>query len=148
MQQKIVACACIHKLIDGTNKVLVTKRSTNAKFLPGVYEIPGGHIEPGEDLLVGLKREIKEELNIDIEIGDIVSAFTYTHGEIHSIEVVYLASPINLSNIQIQEEEIDSYLWISEEEIRTLIEPNKPPNDQEIPILKKAFCILGNKIAF
>jgi len=142
MQQKIVACACIHQTFNGVNKILVTKRSSTADFLPGIYEIPGGHVEPGEELIAGLKREIKEELNIEITVGDLISAFTFIHKDSHTIEVVYLASSDNTNNIELQVEEIDSYVWITENDIKSLIEPNKPPSDHEIPILYKAFSHL------
>jgi 8-oxo-dGTP pyrophosphatase MutT (NUDIX family) len=48
-QQVITACALIHKDFDGIEKIFLPKRATTKKFLPGVYEIPGGHIDFGED---------------------------------------------------------------------------------------------------
>ena len=44
------------------------------KFLPGLYELPGGHIEYGENIVEGLKREVLEELGMRISVGD---AFTH-----------------------------------------------------------------------
>jgi 8-oxo-dGTP diphosphatase len=61
-QQVIVACAFIHHSFDGVEKVFLAQRADTKKFFPGVYEIPGGHIDFGEDVIVGLKREVQEEL--------------------------------------------------------------------------------------
>lgn len=140
MKQAIVACAIIHQKINNEVKVLLTKRSLTANFLPGVYEIPGGHIEYGEDLISGLEREIKEELNLSIKIGDLFSAFTYSHNDVHTVELVYLATPISdVGNLKIQEDEIAESRWINESEINTIVSANKNPNDPEIIILKNAF---------
>ena len=92
-QQVITACAFIHQKIGGVEKVFLPKRAAIKKFLPGVYELPGGHIDFGEDAVVGLKREIDEELGMKVEVGDPFFVFTYTN-EVkgsHSIEVIYFA---------------------------------------------------------
>src|SRR3546814_11693547 len=64
-QQVITACAFTNNNFDGIEKVFLPKRADTKKFLPGVYEIPGGHIDYGEDVAAGLKREIQEELKMD-----------------------------------------------------------------------------------
>ena len=63
-QQVITACAFIHRSIDGVEKVFLPKRADTKKFLPGKYEIPGGHIDYGEDIEEGLKREIQESASV------------------------------------------------------------------------------------
>lgn len=59
-----VTCAII---VNEDGQVLVTQRSAEMK-LPLKMEFPGGKIEPGETAEQCLVREIKEELNLDIEI--------------------------------------------------------------------------------
>lgn len=54
-QQVITAVAFIHQVIDGEQKVFLPKRAATKKFLPNVYELPGGHIDFGEDVVVGLQ---------------------------------------------------------------------------------------------
>src|SRR5688572_33397724 len=76
-QQVIVACAFIHHDFDGITKVYLPQRAATKKFFPGVYELPGGHIDFGEDIIAGLKREIREELHKEITVGDPFHAFTY-----------------------------------------------------------------------
>ncbi|MDP3883136.1 MAG: hypothetical protein Q8Q48_03725 [Candidatus Staskawiczbacteria bacterium] len=43
-QQVITACAFIHHNFDGVEKLFMPRRADTKKFLPGVYELPGGHI--------------------------------------------------------------------------------------------------------
>jgi hypothetical protein len=63
-QQVISACAFIHHKVDGVEKVFLPKRAATKRFLPGVFELPGGHIDYGEDMVTDLKREITEEFNM------------------------------------------------------------------------------------
>lgn len=52
-------------IIDGA-KVFVTRRSANS-HQGGKWEFPGGKVEAGEDTLAALKRELKEELDIEVQ---------------------------------------------------------------------------------
>jgi A/G-specific adenine glycosylase len=60
--------------------VLIAQRPSDA-LLGSLWEFPGGKQEPGEDLKACLKREILEELQCTIQIGDLLGTFkhTYTH---------------------------------------------------------------------
>jgi 8-oxo-dGTP pyrophosphatase MutT (NUDIX family) len=46
---------------DGRNRVYVHRRSANRQLLPGIWDIVGGHVEPGETPEQALAREIEEE---------------------------------------------------------------------------------------
>jgi len=61
-------------------QVLIAQRPADA-LLGSLWEFPGGKQEPGEDLPTCLKREILEELQCTIKIGDLLGTFrhTYTH---------------------------------------------------------------------
>ncbi len=48
------------------NKFLIVKRSETDDFLPNCWEFPGGGVEDGETISEALKREIKEEIGLDI----------------------------------------------------------------------------------
>lgn len=93
-KQVITACAFIHAKIGGVDKVFLPKRADTKKFIPGVYELPGGHIDFGEDIREGLKREILEEFNMTVTLGDVFETFTYRNKVKggHSIEVIFFAT--------------------------------------------------------
>ena len=151
-KQVITACAFIHKNFDGVEKVFIPKRAETKKFLPGVFELPGGHIDFGENMIDGLKREIKEEFDMDIDVGDPFYVFTYLN-EIkgsHSIEVIYFASfsqPIE--NIKINPEDHSEYKWIAVNELDQIMTSNKKIDDPEFQAINKGFSLLnGDKHNF
>ncbi len=148
-QQVITACAFIHTNVDGVDRVLLPKRAETKKFLPGKYELPGGHIDFGEAIETGLRREIQEELGVEVALGDPFAVFTYTN-EVkgsHSIEVVYFAQLVSdPESLTIQPEDHSTFGWFTEQEAVTL---NGDPNDQEVRVLRKGFGLLrGEAVSF
>lgn len=114
------ACAFIHHNFDGVTKVFLPKRADTKKFLPGLYELPGGHIDLYEDLQDGLRREIREEFGREVTLGDPFSAFTYENrikGS-HTIEVIYFARFVgSVANIDLNPEDHSGYDWFSEDDV-------------------------------
>lgn len=147
-QQVITACAFIHKDFGGTQKVFLPKRAETKKFLPGVYELPGGHIDFGEDIVEGLKREIREEFDMNIEVGDPFFTFTYTNDVkgSHSIEVIYFAQFVDdASNIKLNPEDHSEYGWFAENELEKTYTSDKGADDIEQVAIKKGFSLLKNE---
>ena len=58
-------------IIVRNGKIFIAQRP-EGKPLPNVWEFPGGKLEPGETLPQCLKRELKEELDVDAEIGEFI----------------------------------------------------------------------------
>lgn len=57
--------------------VFCTQRGAGA--LQGYWEFPGGKVEPGERREVALSREIEEELNCSVDVGDLIVTTTYQY---------------------------------------------------------------------
>ena len=73
---KVVAAIIIHE-----NKIFATQRGYG-EFKDG-WEFPGGKIEPGETPQEALVREIKEELDIEIEVKDFLETVEYDYPAFH-----------------------------------------------------------------
>ncbi len=142
-QQVFTACAFIHHDFDGVEKLFWPKRADTKKFLPGIFELPGGHIDFGEQMVAGLKREILEEFGKEIAVGDPFAAFTYANpvkGS-HSIEVVYFAKFVDgIGGIKFDPEDHSEYRWVTEEEVEAT--PVRDGDDPERAIILKGFALL------
>ncbi len=58
--------------------LLIAKRKPTAR-LPNLWELPGGKVEPGETPEECLQREIKEEFDIDISVGEYLGSNPHTY---------------------------------------------------------------------
>lgn len=151
-QQVITACAFIHQKFDGIEKIFLPKRADTKKFLPSVYELPGGHIDFDEQPVAGLKREIDEEFGMEVIIGDPFYVFTYTNNvkRSHSIEVIYFASFVTkLENIVLNPEDHSDYGWFAENELVNATTDGKGLDDIEFQAMQKGFALLrGESLQF
>ncbi len=81
----VVACA----LVDGDGRVLIAKRP-EGRALAGLWEFPGGKIDPGEKPEDALIRELAEELGIDVT-ESCLAPLTFAS---HTYESFHLLMPL------------------------------------------------------
>jgi mutator protein MutT len=67
-------------LIFRDGKLLITQRHADA-HLGGLWEFPGGKREPGETFEECLVRELREELGIEVEAGEVLEDLTHDYPE-------------------------------------------------------------------
>lgn len=143
-QQVITCVAFIHKKIDGIPHVMLAKRAATKKFLPGALELPGGHIDFGEKLEDGLKRELVEEMELEVQLGLPFYSFTYTN-EVkgsHSVEIAYFATLKHPEKtIKLNAKDHSEIKWISMYNLNEVIEVNGE-EDQELPLIKEGLRLL------
>jgi A/G-specific adenine glycosylase len=81
--------AVVVGVIYRNGRILIDKRQPKG-LLGGLWEFPGGKVKPGESLESALHREIREELDIEIEVGRRIATvqhtYTHFHIEIHAFE--------------------------------------------------------------
>lgn len=61
-------------------RVLITQRKKGS-HLAGAWEFPGGKVEPGEDPRAALVRELREEIGIDVLVGDPIEVTFHAYPE-------------------------------------------------------------------
>lgn len=76
MRTDIVAAG----IVVERGKVLVSRRKKGT-HLAGRWEFPGGKAEPGEDPRAALRRELEEELGIDVDVGEIADVTFHRYDE-------------------------------------------------------------------
>jgi 8-oxo-dGTP diphosphatase len=67
-------------VIEDADHFLVTRRQAGV-HLEGLWEFPGGKIDDRETHAAALRREIREELDADVEVGELVLATTHVYPE-------------------------------------------------------------------
>ena len=81
-------------IIDDKKRVLFLKRSEYVEKYAGDWDLPGGHLKQEENLIQGLKREVKEETNLDVE----EPKFLLKMDNLNFFYVKYNSEKINLSH--------------------------------------------------
>lgn len=78
-------------LVDADSRVLVQRRPPGAA-MPGLWEFPGGKVEPGETPDAALIRELAEELAVDVEAACLAPAVFASEplGERHLLLLLYV----------------------------------------------------------
>jgi len=74
------------------DRLLLIKRGVEPS--KGKWSIPGGSIEWGETLEDALKREVREETGLEIEVGAVAGVFDLITGAYHYVIIDYFARPI------------------------------------------------------
>ena len=72
-------------ILNDENQVLLQKRSSNKKIYPNMWALCTGHIEKMESPVYAAKREMKEELGINIDLKNIIPFAIFDESNIHKI---------------------------------------------------------------
>lgn len=111
---KIIPVTCAIIFFEG--KVLVTQRSEKMD-LPGKWEFPGGKIEPNESPEECLKREIKEELSLEIGISERLTPVLHHYSD-KSIQLFPFVACWKAGEIHLAEHA--QFGWIEEKDLFSL----------------------------
>jgi isopentenyldiphosphate isomerase len=103
------------------HQILLQKRALTKKVFPGIWDISvAGHIGAGEKILQGAKREILEEIGLELQEKDLIKIGTRIHQVSHSNGIqdnehhhVFIAElKTSVEKLTLQKEEVaDIKLW-------------------------------------
>ena len=119
---RVVVAAVIK---DGGGRLLVARRPPGS-HLAGLWEFPGGRVEPGEEPAAALVRELREELGVEAETGRPVTFAWHRDSDRDVLLLFYEAwitggSPRGLEGQEVR--------WVSRSELKSLA---TPPADAEL----------------
>jgi 8-oxo-dGTP diphosphatase len=109
-------------LVDSDGLVFLAKRGPKAKNERGLWEFPGGSVEFGETLANALKREMREEYGIEIEVGallDVADHILPAEGQ-HWVSPTYLGKLVSGEPAIQEPEKCSAIGWF---------DPHAPPGE-------------------
>ncbi len=107
-------------------KFLITKRVMTKSWAPGWWEVSGGAAQAGEDSQDAIRREIMEEVGLDVSGAEGGLFYTYKRvnpeeKDNYFVDVYRYVMDFTEEDIQLQEEETDGFKIASLEEIQELV---------------------------
>ena len=106
-------------VIEKGGRFLVTRRQAGV-HLAGLWEFPGGKIDPSETHVNALRREIREELGADASVGELVLTTTHQYPEkavtLHFYRCALIGEPRPLLG--------QAMKWVTRQEMRALRFPD------------------------
>jgi 8-oxo-dGTP diphosphatase len=119
----LVAAGLIRR--DDDDCFLVTRRGAHT-HLAHSWEFPGGKVDPGEAPSHTVQREIREELGVEVEVGDI---YAVGHHEYDTKEVILMVYEAKLMHGEPQCLEVADLKWVTPYELMAM---TLPPADEPV----------------
>jgi len=110
-------------VVERDGLYLISQRHAHAVF-PLYWEFPGGKVEPGEDDSTALRREMKEELNAQVEVDDLLERRVHCY---EGFSVDFRAYRCRLVNDDLKPLYVADFKWVVMED---LAQYRFPPADE------------------
>ncbi len=115
---QIISCSALI-LNEAGDQILISRRSENRRVAPGLWEVVGGRLEFGEEPVACLRREVHEELGVEVVdprlFGVYSTLSTVEATTVHLVSLVYTCridgTPIPAAN------EIAELRWVGAEDL-------------------------------
>ena len=99
-------------VIEADGRYLITRRVKG--HLEGFWEFPGGKVRPGETLPECLRREVREELGVEVSVGEKLETVTWHYPERTVVLHFFRCSPVGG---EITPQEGQAFAWVAPDEL-------------------------------
>ena len=122
-------------IVNDEKKLLLVRSRKDDPTRPGTWDAPGGRLELGENPMLGVMREVKEETDLEIEVKNPLGIhhFTRDDGQ-HITMIVFWCLPLS-TEVKLDKENSE-FKWVSPEEARQELHESY---DSDIAALEKYF---------
>jgi len=132
MRKELLHEVVITAIVVKDGKYLITKRSKNKKRFPGMWTVPGGHLEVDDYINLPkdtkyywynvlekvLRREIKEEVGINIKNIEYVTSLATVHLDAKPSLVISCLADYSTGTIKLQKGETEEFAWVTLKEAK------------------------------
>lgn len=114
LPHKVIAAGVIYKKGRGGQSLILIQQRLSEGLLGGLWEFPGGKVETGESLRDCVTREVREELGIEVTVGEelivVDHAFSHFSITLHAFRCEFVSGRIRMQSAQ-------RVLWVKPEEL-------------------------------
>ncbi|MFH0711989.1 MAG: NUDIX domain-containing protein [archaeon] len=132
MENKFLHEVVVTAIVVKDGKFLITKRSATKRRFPNMWTVPGGKLETNDYVELPkdtkdywynvlekvLRREVKEEVGIDIRNIEYVTSLATVHEDGAPSLVISCVADWEAGEVVLQEEECDEFRWVGLEEAK------------------------------
>ncbi len=131
--------------MDDDGRIFIQRRSPQRRLFPNVWDIVGGHLEPGEEVDDALRREVAEETGWSVShVLGLVGEYRYTGDDgLERLETDFLVRVDgDLTRPRLEQGKHTEFRWLAEEDL-ALLDEHRDVNDGLIRrVAENAFAAL------
>ncbi|WP_319459188.1 NUDIX hydrolase [Micromonospora sp. RTP1Z1] len=132
-------------IVDDDGRIFIQRRSPQRRLFPNVWDIVGGHLEPGEEVDDALRREVAEETGWSVShVLGLVGEYRYTGDDgLERLETDFLVRVDgDLTRPRLEQGKHTEFRWLAEEDL-ALLDEHRDVNDGLIRrVAENAFAAL------
>lgn len=132
MGNKFLHEVAITAIIVRDGKYLITRRSPNKRRFPGMWTVPGGKLETDDYISIPkdtehywynvlekvLRREVREEVGLEIEHIEYVTSLATVHGDGNPSLVISCLADYVSGTVTLKKDETDAFEWVTLDEAK------------------------------
>ncbi len=112
---------------DKNGRLLIQRRSTARKLMPGEWAATGGSAVSGEDSLTAARRELEEEIGISASADELIFAKRLKRKN-SFLDVWFIQVDVDINNLKLQKEEVSEVRWIGGNQLKYLVKQGRYHN--------------------
>jgi len=143
------ACIVNAIAIRDDYRILILRRASSKSFLPNCWDLPGGHVEPSEPLQSALRREVREEIGVEISaVHALIAIWDWEKPDrsgfgAKSMRQFEFLVGLSGTKLFINHADFSEHRWIDRSELFVFMENRRPDDTEMLAVLRHAYDVKG-----
>jgi 8-oxo-dGTP diphosphatase len=140
-KQIIVDCL----IVNEKGQILVQKRSAERKLFPNCWDLPGGHVDAGDTILGTLKKEVKEETNLEVaSVVELLAKIDWNFQNEAKVILQFVVKVGDLASLKLEEGKATEFRWVGLNDDLEYLKENKTGDFYVFDTVSKALQKIQN----